>query len=79
MSKIIHIQFFDILLLYDEILLLYGEILHLYADDIVLLARCRSDLDKKLPLLKYFYSTMVMTVNIDKTKVMINQIQEGHL
>ena len=67
MSKIIHIQFFDILLLYDEIVLLYGEILHLYADDIVLLARCPSDLDKQLRLLKDFCSTMGMTVNTDIT------------
>jgi len=46
-------------------------ILLLYADDIVLLARCPSHLDKKLRLLKDFYSTMGMTVDTDKTKVMI--------
>ena len=46
-------------------------ILLLYADDIVLLARCPSDLDKKFSLLKYFCSTMGMTANTDKTKVMI--------
>ena len=46
-------------------------ILLLYADDIVLLARCPSDLDKQLKLLKDFCSTMGMTVNTDKTKVMI--------
>ena len=43
----------------------------LYADDIVLLARFPSDLDKQLRLLKDFCSTMGMTINIDKTKVMI--------
>ena len=46
-------------------------ILLLYADNIFLLARCPSDLDKQLRLLKDFYSTMGMTVNTDKTKVMI--------
>ena len=46
-------------------------ILLLYDDDIVLLARCPSDLDKQLRLLKDFCSTMGMTVNTDKTKVMI--------
>ena len=46
-------------------------ILLLYADDIVLLARCSSDLDKQLRLLKDFCSNMGITVNTDKTKVMI--------
>ena len=46
-------------------------ILLLYADDIVLLRRCTSDLDKQLILLKEFCSTMGMIVNTDKTKVMI--------
>ena len=46
-------------------------ILLLYADDIFLLARCPSDLNKKLRLLKDFCSTMGMSVNTDKTKVMI--------
>ena len=46
-------------------------ILLLYADDIVLLERCPSDLDKQLQLLKYLFSTMGMTVNTDKTKFMI--------
>ena len=46
-------------------------ILLLCVDDIVLFARCPSDLDKQLRLLKDFCSTMGMTVNIDKTKVMI--------
>ena len=41
----------------------------LYADDIVLLARCRSDIDKKLRLLKDFYSTMGMNVNTNNTKL----------
>jgi len=35
------------------------------------MARCPYDLDKKLILLKDFCSTMGMTVNTDKTKVMI--------
>ena len=42
-------------------------ILFLYADDIILLARCPSDLHKKLKLLKDFCSTMGMNVNNDKT------------
>ena len=46
-------------------------ILLLYADDIVLLERCPFYLDKKLILLKDFFSTMGMIVNTDKTKVMI--------
>ena len=46
-------------------------ILLLYADDIVLLTRCPSDLDKQLRLLKDFCSTMGISVNTDKTKVMI--------
>ena len=46
-------------------------ILLLYADDIVLLARCPSDLDKQLRLLKDFFSTMGITVNTDKIKIMI--------
>ena len=46
-------------------------ILFLYADGIVLLARCPSNLDKHLRILKDFFSTMGMTVNTDKTKVMI--------
>ena len=46
-------------------------ILLLYADDIILLERCLFDLDKQLRLLKDFFSTMGMTVNTDKTKVMI--------
>jgi len=46
-------------------------ILLLYADDIILLARCPSDLDKQLRLLKDFCSTMGMIVNTDKTKIMI--------
>ena len=44
-------------------------ILLLYADDIVLLARCRSDLDKQLRLLKDFFSTMGMTVTLTKKKL----------
>ena len=43
-------------------------ILLLYADDIVLLERCPSDLDKQLRLLKDFSSTMGMNVNIEKKK-----------
>ena len=46
-------------------------ILLLYANYIFLLARCPSDLDKKLRLRKDFCSTMGMTVSTDKTKVMI--------
>ena len=46
-------------------------ILLLYADDIVLMERCSSGLDKQLKILKYFFSNMGMTINIDKTKFMI--------
>ena len=46
-------------------------ILLLYADDIVLLARCSSNLDKQLRLLKDFCSNMGMTVNTDNKKIMI--------
>ena len=42
-----------------------------YVDDIVLLERCPFDLDKQLRLLKDFFSTMGMTVNASKTKIMI--------
>ena len=53
-------------------------ILLLYVDDIVLLARCPSDLDKKLRLIKDFFSIVGMTVNTDN-KNYDYQIQEGHL
>ena len=46
-------------------------ILLLYADKSVFLAKCPSDLDKQLRLLRDFCSTMAMTVNNDKTKIMI--------
>ena len=46
-------------------------IFFLYADDIVLLARCPSDLDKELKILKDFFSTIGMTINTNKIKVMI--------
>ena len=46
-------------------------ILLLYADDIVLMTRCPSDLDKQLRILKLFCSNMGMIVNTDKTKIMI--------
>ena len=45
-------------------------ILLLYADDIFLLPRCPFYLDKQLRL-KDFCSTMGMSVNTNKTKVMI--------
>jgi hypothetical protein len=46
-------------------------ILPLCVDVIVLMASSPYDLDKKLKILKDFCSTMGMTVNNDKTKVMI--------
>ena len=46
-------------------------ILLLYVDDIVLMARCPSDLNKQLIILKYFFSNMGMTFNTHKTKIMI--------
>jgi len=46
-------------------------ILLLYDDDIVLLTKYPFDLDKQLRLLKDFCSSMGMTVNTDRTKVMI--------
>jgi hypothetical protein len=46
-------------------------ILLLYVNDIVLMVRCPYDLNKKLRILKDFCSSMGMTVNTNKTKVMI--------
>ncbi len=46
-------------------------ILFLYADNAILLARIHGDLDKKLKILRDYYSKMGMTINIDKVKVMI--------
>jgi hypothetical protein len=46
-------------------------ILLLYVDDIVLMARNPYDLSKQLRILKDFYSSIGMIVNIDKMKVMI--------
>jgi hypothetical protein len=46
-------------------------ILLLYVDDIVLMVKSPYDLGKKLIILKDFFSSMGMTVNTDKTKVMI--------
>ena len=46
-------------------------ILLLYVDDFVLLAGCPCDLDKQLRTLKKFCTSMDMTINIDKTKVII--------
>ena len=43
----------------------------LYVDDIVFMETRLSDLNKKLRILKYFFSNMGMTVNTDKTKIMI--------
>jgi hypothetical protein len=46
-------------------------ILLLYVDDIVLMEKSPYDLGKQLITLKDFFSSMGMTVNTDKTKVMI--------
>ena len=54
-------------------------ILLLYGDDIVLVERCPCDLDKKLIILKYFFSNMGMTVYTDKTKNHDYKIKERHL
>jgi hypothetical protein len=43
----------------------------LYVDDIVLMERSPHDLENQLRILKDFLSNMSMTINIDKTKVMI--------
>ena len=43
----------------------------LYADDIILMAMSPRDLETQLRILKDFCSNMGMTVNTDKTKVMI--------
>ena len=43
----------------------------LYVDDIVLMAMSPHDLENQLIILKEFFSNMGMTVNTDKTKVMI--------
>ena len=48
-------------------------ILLLYANDIVLLARCPSSLNKQLRLLQDLCSTMDMISNTDKTKFMITK------
>ena len=55
----------------DTILVGIVIILLIYVDDIVLMARRPLDLNKKLRILKYFFSNMGMTVNTDKTKIMI--------
>jgi hypothetical protein len=46
-------------------------ILLLYAYDIVLMVRSLYDLNKQLKILKDFCSSMGMTVNTDKTKIMV--------
>ena len=51
-------------------------IIFLYIDDIVLLARFTSILNKKLRIPKDFYSNMDMIINIDKTKVMFIKYDE---
>ena len=51
-------------------------ILLLYIDDIVILARFISILNKKLRILKDFYSDMDMIININKTKVMFIKYDE---
>jgi hypothetical protein len=43
----------------------------IYVDDIVLMGRSPRDLENQIRILKEFFSNMGMTVNIDKTKVMI--------
>jgi hypothetical protein len=43
----------------------------LYANDIVLMARSPHDIENHLRIPKYFCSNMDMTVNTDKTKIMI--------
>ena len=43
----------------------------LYAGDIVLMVRSPHDLENQLRILEEFFSNMGMTVNTDKTKVII--------
>jgi hypothetical protein len=43
----------------------------LYADDIILMASIYHDIENQLRIYKNFFFNMGMTVNIDKTKVMI--------
>jgi hypothetical protein len=43
----------------------------LYSNDVVLMERSPHDLENKLRIVKDFFSNMGMTVNTDKTKVMI--------
>jgi hypothetical protein len=43
----------------------------LYGNDVILMARSPHDLENQLRILKEFFSNIGMTVNIDKTKVMI--------
>jgi hypothetical protein len=46
-------------------------ILFLYIDDIVILVRSPYDIEKKLKILKDFLSSMVMTSNNNKMRVII--------
>jgi hypothetical protein len=46
-------------------------IILLYIDDIVLMTRSPHDLGKQLRILKDFYSNMGMTINNEKSKVII--------
>jgi len=49
----------------------------LYADDIVLMVMCPYDLENQLRILKDFCTNMGMTVNTNKTKVMIIKSNKG--
>ena len=55
----------------DTILAEIYIILLLYANDIVLMARFPFDLGRKLRILKYLFSNMGMTININKKKIII--------
>ena len=46
-------------------------ILLLYVDDIIPMVRIPCNIDKRLEIIRYFFSSMGITINIDKTKVMI--------
>ena len=55
----------------DTTLAVIVNILLVYVVDIVLIEICISDLDKQLKTMKDFFSNMDMTINTNKTKVMI--------
>jgi hypothetical protein len=54
-------------------------IILLCVDDIVLMVRSPCDLDKQLKNFKEFFSSTIMPINTNKTKVMIIKSKKDHL